>query len=116
MQQQTTTTGLTDKNFNCQVLENLHPFVVHFKANWSGSSDIMTCIMDDLARVYSGKITFGEIDADKHRQIALKFGITSIPTLLFFNKGKVNDQSIGIISKRELLDKLKALLHDTTQG
>ncbi len=111
MNKQAVTVTLTDKNFNRQVIESLHPFMVHFQTNWSGSSDIMTCIIDDLSQVYSDQVTFGTIDTDKHTQTVIKFGIASVPTLLLFNNGKVIDQTIGMISKRELSDKLKALLH-----
>ena len=111
MTKQSTTITLTDNNFSGQVLKNLQPSVVHFKTTWSGSSDIMTCIIDDLALVNAGKVTFGKIDADEHSQIAAQFGIESIPTLLFFTNGKVVDQTLGMISKSELSDKLKALLH-----
>ena len=101
---------LTDKNFNHQVLENLHPVLVHFKANWSGSSDIMTPIIEGLALEFSGEVAFGQIDADKYGQIATKFGVESIPTLIFFNHGRVVDRTTGVISKSELTNKLKALL------
>ena len=111
MTKQPTTITLTDGNFNDQVLENLQPSVVHFRTTWSGSSDTMTCIIDDLAPVYSGKVTFGEIDADEYSEIAVQFGIESVPTLLFFNNGKVVDQILGMISRSELSDKLKTLLH-----
>ena len=110
MEKQTAIITLTDKNFNRQVLENLQPFVVHFRANWSGSSEIMTSIIDDLALEYSGEVLFGKIDADEHSQIAVKFGIECVPTLLFIHHGRVVDQTMGMISKSELADKLKALL------
>ncbi len=101
---------ITDKNFNHQVLENLQPVLVHFAANWSGSSDIMTPIIEDLALKFTGEVAFGQIDSDKYGQIAMKFGIESAPTLLFFNHGRVVDRTTGVISKSELRNKLKALL------
>ena len=112
MKKQTAIITLTDHNFSHQVLENAQPSVVHFITDWSGSSDIMTFIIDDLAPEYSNEVTFAKIDADKHRQSAMKFGIESVPTLLFFNHGRVVDQTMGMISKSELADKLKALLHN----
>lgn len=101
---------LTDKNFNHQVLENLQPVLVHFRANWSGSSDIMTAIIEKLSLEFFGKVKFGKIDADRYDQIAMKFGIKSVPTLIFFNHGRVVDRTTGVISKSELTNKLKALL------
>ena len=70
----------------------------------------MNSIIDDLALVYSGEVTFGKIDADECCQLAMQFGIESVPTLLFFNNGKVVDQIRGMISKSELSNKLAALL------
>ncbi len=102
--------ALTDKNFNHEVLENLQPVLVQFSTNWSGSSDIMTPIIEELALEFSGEVAFGKIEADKYSQIAMKFGIESVPALLFFNHGRVVDQTTGMISKSELAEKLKALL------
>ena len=101
---------LTANNFNHQVLENNQPVLVHFRADWSGSSDIMTPIIEGLALEFSGNVAFGQIDADKYGQIAIKFGVESIPTLIFFNHGRVVDRTTGVISKSELTNKLKALL------
>lgn len=109
VKQQTATITLTDKYFNQHGLESSRPFVVHFSTDWSGSSDIMTCIIDDLALEYADQITFGKIDADEHSQIAVRFGIESVPTLLFFNNGRIIDQITGMVAKRELADKLKTL-------
>ncbi len=101
---------LTDKNFNHQVLENHQPVLVHFRANWSGSSDIMTPIIEKLALEFSDEVSFGEIDFEKHNQIAEQFTVERIPSLLFFSRGKVVDRLTGMISKSELIDKLTALL------
>ncbi len=101
---------LSDENFNQRVLENLQPVSVHFCTRWSGSSDILTPIIEGLALEFSGEVAFGQIDADKYGQIATKFGVESIPTLIFFNHGRVVDRTTGVISKSELTKKLKALL------
>ena len=101
---------LTDKNFNHHVLENNQPVLVHFMANWSGSSEIMTPIIEELSVEFSNEFTFGQIDSDKYGQIAMKSGVESVPTLVFFNHGRVVDRTTGVISKSELTNKLKALL------
>ena len=102
--------ALTDKNFNRQVLENLQPVLVHFRTDWSGSSDIITPIIEELELTFAGEVSFGQLDTDNHNQIAMKFGIESVPTLIFFNHGRVVDRTNGVISKSELTNKLKALL------
>lgn len=101
---------LTDKNFNHQALENLRPVLVHFCTRWSGSSDIMAAIIEDLAFEFSGEIAIGELDTDKFCQAGEKLGVDCIPTLLFFNNSRVVDRITGVVSKGELADRLKALL------
>ena len=107
---QTQPITLTEENFNHQVLESPYPSVVHFCACWSGSSDIMTSIIDDLALGYSGEITFCCVDVDEHSKIAARYGIITVPTLIFLDKGRVVDQIRGMISKGELGDKLGDLV------
>lgn len=102
--------NLTKENFNHQVLENILPVLVLFCSSWSGASEIMIPIIEELALEFSGKATFAQIDADQYRNIAMKFSIESIPTLLFFKNGCVDDQVTGVISKSELANKLTALL------
>jgi len=101
---------LTNENFNHRVLENVLPVMVLFSASWSGSSDIMTPIIEQLALEFSSKLAFAKIDADKYGEISVKLGIDSVPTLLFFKNGRVVDRLTGVISKGKLGEKLKSLL------
>lgn len=101
---------LTNENFNHRVLENVLPVLVLFSASWSGSSDILTPIIEELALEFSGKVISAKIDTDKYSEICLKFGIEAVPTLLFFKNGRVVDRLTGVISKSEVANKLKALL------
>lgn len=103
---------LTDKNFNHQVLESLQPVLVLFCTCWSGSSDIMAVIIEELAFEFSGEIMIGEIDTDKFGQPGKNLSVDCIPTLLFFNNGRVVDRVVGVVSKAELADRLKVLLQD----
>ena len=110
MKKQTDTVTLTDGDFNRQVLEYPHPVVVCFTANWSGSSDIMLPIVDDLAERFAGKVRFGKIDADKNRRLAAELGVASVPTLVLFRKGSVVEIIQGVISGSELAEKVRAQL------
>ncbi len=110
MKEKTNVLVLTDKNFNRQVLESLHPVMVLFCTRWSGSSDIMAAIIEELAFEFSREIAFGEIDTDRFGQPGKKLGVDCIPTLLLFNNGRVVDWIAGVVSKAELADRLKALL------
>ena len=101
---------LTDANFDAQVIESDVPVLVDFWAEWCMPCKMLAPVIDEIAEEFAGKIKVGKLDTDNHNQIAMKFGIESVPTLIFFNHGRVVDRTNGVISKSELTDKLKALL------
>lgn len=100
---------LTDENFNYHVLENTLLVLVKFGTNWSGPCHIMLPIIEELAREYSSKVKFCKLDVEQFPETAKKFDVRTIPTLLFFKNGRVIDQAMGVTSKSELEEKLKAL-------
>lgn len=110
MKKQTVTLVVTDENFDQLVLENPKPVVVHFSADWSGSSDIMHAIVDGLADRFEGEVTFAEIDFGRHGHIAERLGVASVPTLVIFSTGEVVDIIEGMISSSELAEKVRAQL------
>jgi thioredoxin 1 len=59
-------------------------------------------VLDELAGEYGGKVKIGKVNIDDHHQLAINYGINSIPTLLFFKNGQVADQIVGMRSKRDL--------------
>ena len=67
-------------------------------------------IVDELAKEYEGRVKVGKVDVDSEQKIAADFGIRSIPTLLIFKAGKVADQVVGAVPKKQLVDKLEAVL------
>ncbi len=110
MKNKTSLLNLTNENFRHQVLENPHLVLVKFGASWSGPCHILTPIIEELVATFSDKVDFCRMDVDKFPEITKKFNIQCIPTLLFFNTGKVVEQTTGVISKSELEKKLLALL------
>jgi thioredoxin 1 len=109
---QTIVITLTDKTFDRDALANLLPVLVMFEAGWSGPSHIMTPIIADMAKTFSGKITFAKLDVDNEPRTAKTFGVVSVPVLLFFKNGSVVDRTTGAISKSELANKLDRLLQE----
>ncbi|MFQ5603438.1 MAG: thioredoxin family protein [bacterium] len=109
MKNKFTVLTLTNENFNQRVLESVLPVLVLFCASWSGSSDIMVAILEELARDFPGKAVFAKIDADEAHEIARQFRIASIPTVLFFKQGVVDDRIVGVTSKNDLAQRLRAL-------
>jgi thioredoxin 1 len=101
---------VTDANFESAVLNSDKPAMVDFWATWCGPCRIIAPHVESLADEYAGKAVVAKLDVDANRQTAMKFGIQSIPTLLFFKGGKVVDRAIGAVDKKVLKEKLTALL------
>jgi len=97
----------TDSNFKKDVLESDLTVLVDFWANWCGPCKVIAPIVEELAREYKGKIKIGKVDVDHNPKTATKYGIMSIPTLIFFKNGKVTDQVVGALNKTDLKHKIE---------
>jgi thioredoxin 1 len=97
---------LTDDNFQKEVLDASTPVLVDFWAVWCGPCKMIAPVVEDIAKEYTGQIKVGKLDVDANAETAMKFGIRSIPTLLVFKDGKVVEQIIGAMPKRNLLDRV----------
>jgi len=93
---------LTEGNFSEEVLKSSTPVVVDFWAEWCGPCKMIAPVLDELAGEYDGKVKIGKVNIDEYQQLAINYGINSIPTLLFFKNGQVADQVVGMRSKRDL--------------
>jgi thioredoxin 1 len=93
---------LTQDNFTNEVLKSSTPVLVDFWAEWCGPCKMIAPVLDELASEYDGKVKIGKVNIDDHQQLAINYGINSIPTLLFFKNGQVADQVVGMRSKRDL--------------
>lgn len=93
---------LTEGNFPQEVLKSATPVVVDFWAEWCGPCKMIAPVLDELAAEYDGKVKIAKVNIDEYQQLAINYGINSIPTLLFFKNGQVADQIVGMKSKRDL--------------
>ena len=101
---------LTDDTFRYEVLERSGPIIVAFMAPWSTSYKTLEPKLDGLSRAYEGVAMFCKLDVETNWQTPAYCGIQSIPTLVFFLDGQVEDRLVGVPSKRELARRLNALL------
>jgi thioredoxin 1 len=101
---------ITDSNFEKEVLENDKVTVIDFWAEWCGPCRMVSPIIEELAAEYEGKATIGKVDVDSNPNVSLKYGIRSIPTILYIKNGEVVDKQVGLASKKALADKLEAQL------
>lgn len=98
---------ITDANFRSEVLQSNVPVMIDFWAEWCGPCKRIAPIVDEVAREYVGKAKVGKLNVDDNQEVAMQYGIRSIPALLFFHNGQVYDQIIGVTSKEKIVDKLR---------
>ncbi|HVN75161.1 MAG TPA: thioredoxin [Thermoanaerobaculaceae bacterium] len=101
---------VTDATFDASVVNSGKPAMVDFWATWCGPCRLIAPHVEALASEFAGKAVVAKLDVDSNRQTAIKFGIQSIPTVLFFKEGKLVDRVIGAVDKKVLKEKLNALL------
>lgn len=100
---------LTDSNFDQEVLKASTPVLVDFWAEWCGPCKMISPILDEIADETAGKLKVAKVNVDQCQEVAARFQVRAIPTLLFFKNGEVKDQIVGMKSKSELLAKAASL-------
>jgi thioredoxin 1 len=96
----------TDSNFNDEVISGALPVIVDFWAEWCGPCKMLTPIIKEMAEAFDGKVKIGKLNVDDNPQTAAKYGIVSIPSLLFVHDGKVIDQHTGLLAAAPLKEKI----------
>lgn len=100
----------TKDNFDSEVLKSSVPVVVDFYADWCGPCRMMGPVVEQMAEEYDGRAKVGKVNSDEESELAEKYGVMSIPDILFIKDGKVVDQSVGAVPAEVLKQKLNALL------
>ena len=101
-------TSVTDSNFEKEVLQSSKPMLVDFWAEWCAPCRALAPTLDELVREGNGSVTLAKVNVDEQPALAARYGIRSIPTILFVKGGKVMDQVIGAVPKAQLKKKLDA--------
>jgi thioredoxin 1 len=100
----------TDANFEEKAMGQGTVAVVDFWAAWCGPCRIIAPIIEELAKDFEGKAVIGKLDVDQNPEVAMKYNIRSIPTILVIKDGEVVDQHVGTTTKKNLADKIEAQL------
>ena len=101
---------ITDANFEELVLKSNVPVVVDFWAAWCGPCRMIGPIIEEMSGEYGGKAIIGKVNVDENPGVSAQLGVRNIPTVLFIKNGEVADKSVGAVPKKQLEEKLNALL------
>ncbi len=99
---------ITSQNFDAEVLKSPVPVVVDYWASWCGPCRIFSPIIEEVSKQYGTKVKFGKLNTDENTDIASRYNIMSIPTVLLYEKGEVKAMSVGALPKdsfKKWLDK-----------
>ena len=94
---------ITKENFEQVVLNSDKPVLVDFWATWCGPCKMMGPVIDQLSEELAGKVVVGKINVDEQQELAVRYGVMSIPTVVLFRGGKEDKRSVGFMPKAKLL-------------
>ncbi|MBN2863833.1 MAG: thioredoxin [Bacteroidales bacterium] len=101
---------VNDNNFEEIVVGSDKPVLVDFWAEWCGPCRMIAPILEEISAEYSGKALVVKCDVDNSPQVAMKYSIRNIPTVLFFKNGEIIDKQVGAVPKTIFVNKLNAIL------
>ncbi len=97
---------VTDGNFNREVIKSDKKVIVDFWAEWCGPCRMVAPVVEDIAKEYSEDVKVAKLNVDENQSTASRYGIMSIPTMLVFENGKVQDKLVGYMPKEKLARKV----------
>ncbi len=103
------TIEINESNFETEVLKSNQPVLVDFWAEWCGPCKMLAPLLDEITKEHADRIKVAKVNVDDQPALAERYGIQSIPTLLYFSTGEVRRQTIGLVSKGNIVKNLEAL-------
>ena len=103
-----TTIQLTNQNFDAEVLQAALPVIVDFYADWCGPCKMIGPALEEIAQEQAGRVKIATVNVDEQSELAQRYNVQSLPTLLYFQNGEVVNQLIGATSKKNILGKLRS--------
>jgi thioredoxin 1 len=101
---------VNDENFQSEVMDSDRPVLVDFSATWCGPCKQLAPVIEELAKAYDGRLKVAKVDVEESQQTAMKYGIMSVPTLIFLKQGKVADQVVGNVPRHLLEERIAKVL------
>ncbi len=105
-----TVVEFTDSNFESEVINSDTPVIVDFWAEWCQPCRMLAPTIDEIADEYDGRVKVGKLDTDSNREVSMKFGIQSIPTVIVFKGGEVAKKFVGLTPKDKFVEALDEIL------
>ncbi len=102
--------AVNDDNFQSEVMECDQPVLVDFSAEWCGPCKQLAPLVEEIAKDYDGRLKVAKIDVEESQKTAMKYGILSVPTLLFLRKGKLADKLVGNHPRQVLEERIAKVL------
>jgi thioredoxin 1 len=101
---------LTEKNIKSEVSDSKIPVIIKAYATWCGPCIQMTPIFEEVSKLFTDKVKFLELNVDQARDLAIQYGITSIPTMIFIKDGQIVSKETGFMDKETLQSKVEAFI------
>jgi thioredoxin 1 len=100
----------TDSNFDSEVIQSDQPVLVDFWAEWCMPCRMLAPTIDKLATDYAGRVKVGKLDTDANRDVAMKYGISAIPTVILFKGGQVAQKFVGLRQEKDFKEAIDAAM------